>query len=208
MEDLEVVPSASAPPTSIGMHLDRSIFQSVSRVTVNGATEGFANCGKGIFLDNAHGFLYGIHVERCATEVDIAADGVVISALSVGPFGSVGVHIEPGFQNVFLAGLVVGGGPATFTLLSDPQNNVSISAATLPEVGFYSVGDGSTKTVLSSAGMVNSRMSSLSLIGPTPSVPPGHVAIGATLAATAGTLAGYLTINIGGTNYKVPYYHN
>jgi hypothetical protein len=132
----------------------------------------------------------------------------VISALSVGAVGRVGVQIELGFQNLFLAGLVVGGGPATFTLLSDPQNNVSISAAILPEVGFYSVGDGSTKTVLTSAGMVNSRMDNLTLIGPTPSVPPGHVGIGASLAITAGTLAGYLTINIGGTNYKLPYYHN
>lgn len=208
MEDLEVVPAATASPTAIGIHLSRSYFQSVSRVTVNGATDGFANCGKGIYLDNASGFLSGLHVERCAIEVDIAASGVVISNLSVGPFGIVGVHIQNGFQNIFLSGLGVGGGPATFTLLSDPQNSVSLSAADLPALGSYAVGDGTIKTILSSSVMVNSRMNNLTLIGPTPVAPPGQVAIGATLAPTAGTLAGYLTINIGGTNYKLPYYHN
>lgn len=208
MEDLEVVPSASAPPTAIGIHLRRSVFQTVSRVTVNGATEGFGNCGQGIYLDDASGFMSGIHVERCEIAVDIAANCVVLSGAVVGPFASVGARIQPGRQNLFLTALSIGGGPATFTLLSDPQNNVSISAATLPQLGFYAVGDGFTKSFLTSTGAANSRINNLTFIGPTPSVPPGQVGLGASLAITAGPLAGYLLINIGGTNYKLPYYQN
>lgn len=90
---------------------------------------------------------------------------------------------QDGFQNMFVSCLGVGGGPATFTLLSDPQNGVDLSAADRPALGSYSVGDGTIKTILSSSGMVNSRMDNVTLIGPTPG--PGGAALPAFAAWVA-----------------------
>jgi hypothetical protein len=46
----------------------------------------------------------------------------------------------------------------------------------------------------------------LALGGATPTVGADEIGLGTTISSSAGELAGYLVINIGGVNYNVPYY--
>jgi hypothetical protein len=88
--------------------------------------------------------------------------------------------------------------------LTDINEGTAVSGGN----GFVGYGGSSTWTKWASGA--------LQIAGATPSVPASHVGLGATTSTTVGaaggasalpaTPSGYLTVNIGGTAYKVPYF--
>lgn len=151
VEDVEVSPGQGATITStIGMKINTVNFQQINRVTVNGANGPTGQIKTGILLMSG-GPLSGIHIEHAVTGIDVFSDNVVLSALSIGPYLTDGLVIEPGTQNNVFMGLQVTEPTAVATLLRDLRNGKTLTLVQEPQLAYYVQGDGLDQTIMTSA---------------------------------------------------------
>jgi hypothetical protein len=174
-------------------------------------TTGPPDTKNNIFVQDGSVIIHGGFIVLCRGLIGSAIYGTGISKIVVSGVHFGGYHNTP--QPV--SGAIGMGGPAVEVFATGNKyefsyiNHILQDPNTTPGQ-FFTTDDGNGNVAVHTSGAVVAA-------GQTPAVAAGQIGLGSTTANTAsagtqgpppGQVVGYIIVNIGGTNYKVPYYGN
>jgi hypothetical protein len=164
-----------------------------------------------MFVQDGSIIIHGGFIVLCRGLVGSAIYGTGISKIVVSGVHFGGYHSTP----LPVSGAIGMGGPAVEVFATGNKYEFSYINHLLQDPNttpaqFFTTDDGNGNVAVHTSGAVVAA-------GQTPAVAAGQIGLGSTTANTAsagtqgpppGQVVGYIIVNIGGTNYKVPYYGN